>query len=155
MPTPDDATISFILFELAGATYAVDSRVVQQMEMVERITPVPNAPAFVDGVVFSRGQVVPAVNLRARFGFERVPYDLKTRLVVLASQGRTVGVIVDSAREFLPLPSASIQPPPEAVTGLSGKYLEGIATVDDRMLLILDVSEILNFTELTSATSGA
>ena len=54
------------------------------MEMVEHVTPVPNAPPFVDGVVFSRGRVVPAVNLRRRFGFDRVPYDLKTRLIVVA-----------------------------------------------------------------------
>jgi len=151
----DVTTISFILFELAGTTYAVASRVVQQMEMVERITPVPNAPPYVDGVVFTRGQVVPAVNLRARFGFQRVPYDLKTRLVVLAAEGRTVGVIVDSAREFITLPKASIQPPPEAVTGLSGKYLDGIATVDGRMLLVLDVREILDFSEMSPAADGA
>lgn len=145
---------SYILFELAGTTYAVSSKVVQQMEMVERITPVPNSPPFVDGVVFTRGQVVPAVNLRVRFGFERVPYDLRTRLVVIGDQGRTVGLIVDSAREFLSIAPTAVLPPPEAVTGLSGKYLAGIATVDERMLLILDVREILNFTELTSAPSG-
>ncbi|MBA4016842.1 MAG: chemotaxis protein CheW [Pirellula sp.] len=151
MSNHDGATTSLILFELAATTYAVPSRLVQQMEMVERITPVPNAPAFVDGVVFARGQVVPALNLRLRFGFERVPYNLKTRLVVLAEHGRTVGLIVDSAREFLTIPTAAIQPPPETVTGLSGKYLAGIAYVDERLLLILDVSEILNFTELATA----
>jgi purine-binding chemotaxis protein CheW len=146
---------SFILFELLGTKYAVDSRVVQHMEMVERITPVPNAPPFVDGVVFARGQVVPAVNLRARFGFPRLPYDLKTRLLVVADRGRTVGLIVDTAREFLAIPASSIQPPPEAICGLSGKYLDGIATVDDQLLLILDVSEILNFTDVAPVANGA
>ncbi len=61
----------FILFELAGTTYALRSQVVQQMEMIEQITPVPNAAPFVEGVVFSRGQVIPAVNLRVRFGLEK------------------------------------------------------------------------------------
>ena len=74
---------SYILFTVAGTTYALPSGEVRHMEMIEDITRVPNAPAFVDGVVFSRGQVVPVVNLRARFGFERAPFDLRTRLIVV------------------------------------------------------------------------
>ena len=153
MSDAEGESTPFILFELAGTTYAVPANVVQQMEMVERITPVPNAPPFVDGVVFARGQVVPALNLRVRFGFERAAYDLRTRLVVLADGGRTVGLIVDSAREFLTIPAASVRPPPDAVSGLSGKYLAGIAAVADRLILILEVGEVLNFSDLT-ALSG-
>jgi len=145
---PDTATNSFIIFELAGTSYGVPSRAVQQMEMVEHITPVPNAPPFVEGVAFSRGQVIPAVNLRARFGFEKVPYDLRTRLVVIKAGDRTVGLIVDSAREFVAIPPTAIQPPPEAISGLSGKYLEGIATLGDRVVLILNVDEVLNLSEV-------
>ena len=81
----DNRSDHFILFIVAGTTYALPSHEVAHVEMVEQITRVPNAPAFVDGVVFSRGQVVPAVNLRARFGFERVPADIKTRLLVVQS----------------------------------------------------------------------
>jgi purine-binding chemotaxis protein CheW len=147
MTQTEGGSIPYILFQLAGTTYAVPAAVVQQMEMVERITPVPNAPPFVDGVVFARGQVVPALNLRVRFGLERIPYDLKTRLVVLAEEGRTVGLIVDSAREFLSVPTAAVQPPPDAVSGLSGKYLAGIANVDDRLILILETGEVLNFSD--------
>jgi purine-binding chemotaxis protein CheW len=154
MSHAEGGSTPFILFELSGTTYAVPAGLVQQMEMVERITPVPNAPPFVDGVVFARGQVVPALNLRVRFGFERIPYDLRTRLVVLADGGRTVGLIVDSAREFLSIPTASIQPPPDAVSGLSGRYLAGIANVDDRLILILEVGEVLNFSDLTPLSSS-
>lgn len=145
----------FILFELAGTAYAVASEDVQQMEMIEQITPVPDAPSFVDGVVFVRGQVVPVVNLRARFGFERVAPDLKTRLVVVARQGRTVGLLVDSAREFLTLSGDSIQPPPQAISGLSGKYLAGIANVGTRLVLILNVDEILNTHELPTIADAS
>jgi purine-binding chemotaxis protein CheW len=140
----------FILLELAGTTYGLRSRVVQQMEMVEHVTPVPNAPPFVEGVVFSRGQVVPAVNLRRRFGFEKVPHDLRTRLVVVSHGGRLVGLLVDSAREFTAIPAEAIQPPPEALAGLSGKYLQSIARLGERLVLILDLDEVLNFTESTS-----
>src|SRR5205823_3398220 len=65
---------SFILFQVAETFYGLPSRNVQQMEMVENITPVPNAAPFVEGVVFTRGQVIPAVNLRVRFGFEKAPH---------------------------------------------------------------------------------
>jgi len=139
---------SFILFQLAGTTYAVPSAVVQQIEMIDQITPVPNAPAFVDGVVFARGQVVPVINLRARFGFERAACDAKTRLIVIAHEGRTIGLLVDAANEFASLPADAIKPPPEAITGLSGKYLSGIATSGDRLILILQVGEVLEFQNL-------
>ncbi len=144
--TKNDAE-PFILFELAGTTYGVRSRSVQQMEMIEHITPVPNAPNAVEGVVLARGQVIPALSLRARFGFEKVPYDLRARLVVVSSGGRTVGLIVDTAREFVRIPAGAIEPPPEAITGLSGKYLEGIATIDGRMILVLDLGEVIDLGE--------
>jgi purine-binding chemotaxis protein CheW len=134
----------FILFELAGTIYAMPTAVVQQMEMVERITPVPNAAPFVEGVVFSRGKVIPAINLRSRFGFEKIPYDARTRLIVIHTNNRTVGLIADTAREFVSIPTSVIQPPPEGISGLSGKYLSGIATLGDRMVLILNPDEVLN-----------
>ncbi|MDT7689955.1 MAG: purine-binding chemotaxis protein CheW [Acidobacteriota bacterium] len=137
----------FVLFELAGTTYGVRSRFVQQMEMIEHVTPVPNAPAAVEGVVLARGQVVPVLNLRMRFGFEKIAYDLRSRLVVVNSGGRTIGLIVDTAREFLRIPESTIEPPPEAITGLSGKYLEGIATINGRMILVLDLDEVIDIGE--------
>jgi purine-binding chemotaxis protein CheW len=137
-------TEAYILFTLAGTAYAVPSRVVERMDMVEHVTPVPNAAAFVDGVVFSRGAVVPAVNLRSRFGFERAAYDLKTRLLVVTHADRLVGLLVDSAREFVTMPTDAIQPPPETMAGTSGRYLRGIADVGNRIILILDVAGVLD-----------
>lgn len=143
----------FILFELAGTTYGVRSRFVQQMEMIEHITPVPNAIPAVEGVVLARGQVIPALSLRVRFGFEKIPYDLRARLLVVSSEGRIIGLIVDTAREFVRIPAASIEPPPEAITGLSGKYLEGIATIDGRMILVLDLKEVIDVGDLHAAAA--
>ena len=147
----------FILFELAGTTYGVRSRFVQQIEMIEHITPVPNAPAAVEGVVLARGQVIPALNLRARFGFERIAFDLRARLVVVSTAGRTLGLIVDAAREFLRITETAIEPPPEAITGLSGKYLEGVATVNERIILVLDLDEVIDHggQELTAGAPPA
>lgn len=140
-------TQTYILCELAGATYGVPSVVVRNIEMVERITPIPNAPAAVEGVVFSRGQVIPALNLRRRFGFEPIPHDLRTRLVVIHTDDRTVGLLFDTAREFVAIPHDAIRPAPESINQLSGDYLAGIATLSDRLILILRVDELLISTD--------
>jgi len=134
----------FILFELAGTTYGVRSRFVQQIEMIDDVAPVPNAHSAVEGVVLVRGQVIPALNLRTRFGFEKIERELRSRLVVINTGTRVVGLVVDTAREFLKIPTESIEPPPEALTGLSGQYLEGIATIGERMILILNLDAVLD-----------
>ncbi|MEB3829963.1 chemotaxis protein CheW [Phormidium sp. CCY1219] len=141
---------TFIVFELADTTYAIPSQLVQQMEMVEGITPVPNAETDVEGVIFSRGQVIPVLNLRVRLGLEKIPYSLRTRLIVVNVNRRTIGLIVDTAREFLAIPSDTIQPPPEGITGSRGKCLSGIATRESRVILILDVAELLAPTEASN-----
>jgi purine-binding chemotaxis protein CheW len=134
----------FILFELAGTTYGVRSRFVQQIEMIDDVATVPNAHPAVEGVVLIRGQVIPALNLRKRFGFEGIDRDLRSRLVVINSGERVVGLIVDTAREFIKIPTESIEPPPEALTGLSGKYLEGIVAIKERMILVLNLDAVLD-----------
>jgi purine-binding chemotaxis protein CheW len=145
---------SYILFTVAATTYALPSGEVRHMEMIEDITRVPNAPSFIDGVVFSRGQVVPVVNLRARFGFERVPFDLRTRLIVVQAGARLIGLVADAAREFVSIPPDAIQPPNEALTGMSGRYVDGIASVRDRLILVLNLERILNFAESQTVGLG-
>ena len=123
------------------------------MEMVDQVTAVPNAPPFVEGVVFSRGQVVPVLNLRVRFGFDRIARDLRTRLLVVEVGGRTIGLLADEAREFVPIPDASIQPPSDAIGGLSGNYLDGVATLGDRIVLILNLRHVIESVPSVAAYS--
>src|SRR5919106_4249123 len=103
----------FILFELAGTTYGVRSGSVQQIDMIDDITTVPNAHPALEGVALVRGQVIPALNLRVRFGFDKIERDLRSRLVVISTGTRVVGMIVDTAREFIKIPVETIEPPPE------------------------------------------
>jgi len=142
----NDGADHYILFTVAGTTYALPSRDVAHVEMVEQVTAVPNAAPFVDGVVFSRGQVVPAINLRARFGFERTAADLRTRLLVVQAGSRTVGLLVDACREFLTIPAPAIHPPGDALVGVGIEYLEGIATVGSRMIVVLALDALLRTT---------
>lgn len=146
MTPPQDAE-SYILFELGGTTYGVRSREVLHIEMLDHITPVPNAPPFVDGVVFSRGQVIAAINLRTRFGFPRDAYTLRTRLLVVQAGSRAVGLIADSAREFRTVPLETIHAPEAASSGLSGRFLSGIATIENRLVLLLNVGAVVEAVE--------
>ena len=134
---------TYILFELAGSAYGVRSQEVQHIDMLEHITPVPNTAAAVDGVVFSRGNVVPALNLRARFGLPRAEPTPSTRLIFLKVQQRVVALIVDAAREFRPIPREAIRPMEQTLHGIEGNYVQGVATVKDRLVLLLDVAAVL------------
>jgi len=154
---------SFVLFGLAGNTCAVPSHGVQSVEMVEHVTAVPNAVPFVDGLIFTRGRLIPSVNLRIRLGFPRIPMDVRARILVirlldgcalpglhsrpLMSKDHTAGIVVDSAREFISIPADAIEPPGETDSfkniGFSTRYLKGIATLGNRRVLILNLEEVI------------
>lgn len=135
---------SYVLFELAGTTYAIRSATVLHIEMLEHITLVPNSHRAVEGVVFSRGQVIPALNLRVRFGFPREASGMRTRILFTRSGDRVVGLIVDSAREFRNIPAESIRPIEESLAGIHGNYLTGLATIQGRLVLVLELAAVLN-----------
>ena len=151
-PAATAPATTYILFTVAGAAYGVRSGEVEHMEMIEQVTPVPNAAPFVDGVVLSRGRVVPVVNLRARFGFARGERHLRNRLLVVDAGGRRVGLLADEAREFLAIPDETIRPPHEAV-GASASYLHGVATLGSRIVLILDVKKLVDASVADLASS--
>jgi purine-binding chemotaxis protein CheW len=143
------ASDTYILFELGTAAYGVRSEDVQHVEMLEHVTPVPNTAAAVDGVVFSRGNVIPALNLRVRFGLPRQPHTPRTRLIFLKVQERSVALIVDAAREFRAIPRTAIRPIEHTLEGIEGNYVKGVATVKDRLVLLLDVGAVLKLDEIT------
>lgn len=134
---------AFVLFELAGNTCGVRSHAVQSVELVEHVTAVPNALPFVEGVTFTRGKVIPSINLRIRFGFPSIPVDLQSRMLVVRLKDRTAGMLVDSAREFISIPADSIQPPVETMAGFGVRYLEAIAMLGNRKVLILNLEEVI------------
>ena len=154
MKAQPDMKNTYIVFEIAGTSYAVHSRSVQQIEMVEHITPLPNAPESIDGVVFTRGQVIPALNLRARFGFERVSPTNRTRLIVVNTGDRMVALIVDTAREFMTISETAITPPAESLAHISGRYLKGTVTIDDRIILVINLEEVIGVSQALEEISG-
>lgn len=149
MSAPRDSE-NFVLFELSGSTWGVRSKAVQSVEMAGHVTAVPNALAFVEGVTLTRGQVIPRINLRIRFGFPRIPTDLRSRMLVVRSKNRTAGMLVDSAREFISIPVDAIHPPDQTDSAGAGdfslRYLEGIVTLGSRIVLILNLEEVIGGT---------
>ena len=144
----------YILFIVNGTTYGLPSADVAHVEMVDQVTAVPNAATFVDGVIFSRGQVIPAVNLRARFGFARAASEDPPRLLVVQRRGRHVGLLVDSCREFLTIPASSVHPPGDALSAtVNTSALAGIATIGDRIIVLLDLDALLVTTDPVAAVS--
>jgi purine-binding chemotaxis protein CheW len=139
---------TYIIFDLGGSSYGVRSSDVLHVDMLEHVTPVPNAHPALDGVVFSRGKVIPALNLRARFGLPRDAATPRTRLIFIQWEDRTVALVVDSAREFRAISIESIRPIEEALTGISGNYLRGLATVKDRLVLLLDLAAVLDLSQI-------
>jgi purine-binding chemotaxis protein CheW len=134
----------FIIFQVAGAFYGVRSAYVQQIDMIENVTRVPNTPGFVDGVVYIRGQVVPVINLRSRFGMDRRDYDIFSRLIVVEIEKRIIGLAVDSAREFFYIDPSDILPPPDTLTGPGVEYLEGTYSQDNRLILVVNLHHLLD-----------
>lgn len=137
----------YILFEISGTTYGIHSRYVQQMEMIENITPVPNTAPYIDGVMYSRGQAIPVINLRAMFGLERIGYNMSTRVIVIRHMNRTVGLIADVAKEYGRLATEMIQPAPDFISGYHASWLEGIYRQDQRVILIFNVNELMKTEE--------
>lgn len=142
----------YILFQLGVIHFAINSFVVKQLDMVEAVTPIPGAPSYIEGIVFSRGMVIPVVNLRLRLGMENKAVDIRTRMIIINSNSRHIGLIVDSARDFIHLPAETIQPPPENIAGLSGNYLTGIAQVNDKLVLVLNVDALFAENESNNDT---
>jgi purine-binding chemotaxis protein CheW len=135
---------TYILFELGASTYGLRSQDVLHIEMLEHITSVPKTASAVEGVVFSRGQVIPALNLHLRFGFPRVEPTPRTRLIFVRVAQRTVALIVDAAREFRTIPAETVRPIEETLYGINGNYVQGVATIRGRLVLLLNVAAVLN-----------
>ena len=145
----------YVLFEVEGTTYGVASGAVRHIEMVEHVTLVPNANPAIDGVVFSRGQVIPALNLRTRFGFARQAPTLRSRIVFVQVRDRLVGLIVDTAREFLRIDPDKIRPIEQTLTGINGNYLKSVANLDQRLILLLDLDQVLDVENYEPAPESA
>lgn len=132
-----------VVFKIAGADYAVAAADVLQMESFTGATRVPGTPPYVAGLVQIRGRVVPVVDVRARFGLPAAAASIDTRVVVVQQGARTVGLMVDSAREILPIDPASFRPPPEIVLEQAAGFIKAVAQVGGRIVMLVDCDRVI------------
>lgn len=142
--------LQLVSFNIGTEEFGVDILKVQEINRMVEITKVPQAPHYVEGVINLRGKVIPIVDLRKRFNLELKEHDKNTRIVVVDIGGNIMGMIVDSVSEVLRLPADTVEPPPEIVTGINSEYIKGVAKLDDRLLIFLDLSKVIDVNEMAN-----
>ncbi|SIQ72694.1 purine-binding chemotaxis protein CheW [Peribacillus simplex] len=133
-----------IVFQIKDKEYAIPVDKVSGIEKLMHITRVPKAVKFVKGVINLRGVITPIIDLRNRFGFEEVECDESTRIIVVILDDIEVGLIVDSANDVLDIPVESIEPQPEVVGHLTSEYISGVAKIEKRLLVLINLEKALS-----------
>ena len=142
------AHAEFLTFRLGAEEYGIDILRVQEIRSYEEPTRIANAPHFIKGVVNLRGVIVPVVDLRIKLNCEKVEYNGFTVVVVLNVHGRVVGAVVDSVSDVLELSQDLIKPAPEMNTSVDTSFITGIASVGERMLILMDISALMSSADM-------
>lgn len=136
-------TSEFLAFKLGNEEYGVDILKVQEIRGYENVTRIANAPDYVKGVVNLRGTIVPIVDMRIRFNLGNPTYDQFTVVIVLNIGNRIIGMVVDSVSDVTTLTPDQMRPAPAMGSTMSGDYIMGIGTLDDRMLILVDIEKLM------------
>ena len=147
--TVGEEVLQFVTFTLNNEEYAVDILNVQEINRITEIAKVPNSPDFIEGVVNLRGKVIPVINLRKIFGFEEKDTDDTSRIIIMEIQGITNGLIVDSVSEVLRMPASLIEPPPSMSSELNSKFIKGIAKIEGRLIIMLEINRLIGNTDVS------
>ncbi|MBN1240177.1 MAG: chemotaxis protein CheW [Gammaproteobacteria bacterium] len=137
-----------LTFRLGEEEYGIDILSVQEIRRYEAVTRIANTPEFIKGVINMRGTIVPIVDLRIRFALGNVTYDEFTVVVILNVADRVVGIVVDAVSDVIAIDAEALRPAPEFGAHLDTDYLDGLATVDERMVIIVDIEALITTPEL-------
>ena len=132
-----------LTFTLGSEEYGIDILKVQEIRGYEAVTTIANAPAFIKGVINLRGIIVPVVDMRIKFKLDSVTYDETTVVIILNVANRVVGMVVDGVSDVTTLKADEIKPAPEFGAGLDTQYLQGLGTMDDRMIILVDIEKLM------------
>lgn len=142
-----------IVFQLQDEEYAVSVDQVGSIERLQSITRVPQTAPFVKGIINLRGVVIPVIDLRIRFGMEEIEHSESTRIIIIHLDHIEVGLIVDIANDVIDIPAEIIEPAPEVVGTVNVDYISGVAKLDNRLLILLDLQKVLTTDELSGLQS--
>lgn len=138
----------FLAFTLGREEYGIDILKVQEIRGYEQVTRIANAPDFVKGVVNLRGIIVPIVDMRIKFNLGEPTYDQFTVVIILNIGGRIMGMVVDSVSDVITLKEEQVKPAPEMGTAFNTDYLIGLGTLDERMLILIDIDKLMSSAEM-------
>lgn len=144
----DLAAHEFLAFTLGKEEYGIHILKVQELRGYEEPTRIANAPDFIKGVVNLRGIIVPIVDMRIKFNLGTPTYDQFTVVIILNIGGRVVGMVVDSVSDVITLSPEQVKPAPEMGTALNTDYLIGLGTIDERMLILVDIDKLMSSAEM-------
>jgi purine-binding chemotaxis protein CheW len=145
----------YLSFVLGDSHYCIDILKVQEIRTYEAPTRIANTPAFIKGVMNLRGNIVPIIDLRMKFGLPELRYDTQTVVIVLNVAKRTVGVVVDGVSDVIAVPASDIKAPPELSGGLDTQYLQGLATVGGQMMIIIDIERLMTSRDMAIMDEAA
>ncbi len=137
------ASRELLTFTLGREEYGIDILRVQEIRGFDAVTTIANAPEFIKGVINLRGIIVPIVDMRIKFKLGKVSYDETTVVIILNVANRVVGMVVDGVSDVTTLQADQIKPAPEFGSSLDTQYLQGLGTVDDRMLILVDIEKLM------------
>ncbi len=140
--------IQLVGFKLGNEDFGIDISRVQEINMMMQLTKIPNSNKFIEGVVNLRGKIVPVVNLRERLGLSKKADDSRTKIIVSDVNNKLVGYIVDEVNEVLRISKSIIEPSPDIVTGIESELIEGVAKLEGRLLILLNLDKLLTTTEI-------
>jgi purine-binding chemotaxis protein CheW len=143
-----EQTLQMINFTVGGDEYAVEIQKVREVINFREITQLPKAPSFVKGIINLRGEVIPVIDLREKFGLSHEEYSPLTNVVIVEIGRKAVGVVVDSVRHVIRVAPSDLSPSPPFIGGLSGRYVNGVAKLGDRLVVVLDMDKILTAGEM-------
>lgn len=138
----------FLVFSLGEEEYAIDILKVQEILGYENVTRIANAPDFIKGVTNLRGVIVPIVDLRIKFNLDKVEYDGQTVVIVVNVSDRIVGIVVDGVSDVMSLTPDQIKPAPELGVTMSSDFLSGLGSLENRMLVLVDIDKLLTSKEM-------
>ena len=140
--------LEVVTFTLGKEEYAIDIQRVQELRGYDAVTRIANAPEYIKGVVNLRGIIVPIIDMRIKFNLGTPVYNEFTVVIVLNILGRVVGMVVDSVSDVITLEQNQIKPPPEMGAALDTDYLIGLGTLDERMLILVDIEKLMSSAEM-------
>ena len=152
---PDSDGSEFLTFALGEEEYGVDILKVQEIRGYDAVTRLPDAPDYIKGVINLRGTIVPVIDMRLKFRLASADYTPVTVMIVLNVADRIVGIVVDSVSDVIRLGSDHIRPVPELGATIDRQFLTGIGTLEERMLILLDIERLMTSTEMGLVAAAA